>query len=652
MYKGRGWPLTIFSLFIILGVFFSTMPGTGNSSQSYTVILTPVADTYVSEKNPQENFGSQKDLRINGPDTGIRTLITYLKFEIPGTDPIERAVLKLFVTKSGGGGAVTTSSETGWDELVINYNNKLVEDGTEVIAFQGSTPRSYLEIDLTGLEISHGLNTLVIMAFNKDGGNFKSNDEGTDPPVLEIEFGSSTGPVDPSQTPTDTPSPLPSPTPTHTFTPTSLPSPTPTHTFTPTSPPSPTPTHTFTPTSLPSPTPTDTPSPLPSPTPTHTFTPTSLPSPTPTHTFTPTSLPSPTPTDTPSPLPSPTPTHTFTPTPTNPGPAPGYYFPPPGETLEFQDQRLPGEVGLSEEIIQALTGRATRWALWRHGYLVHVEGDFNSRLEVKSLRKTWHALTVGAAIQQGRLSSYDEYISQYVEGLEGNDALATFWHVVTQTSGFDYPGCDDPNDYLPGEIWTYSDYNPYYLNRALAEVYGWPYTRAGYTSLLKEAYFDAIGMSGWSLSINTTDLDGLGDGVRLRLDLEDMGRLGLLALADGTWQGDRLIAPGFVQSMETKQVYGLTAVYDGCNGSFNLNADQFPEAPYGFMTWVNTDGDYYPGADSNWAWGSGNGGFYILWNRTNGIVFAAMGANFSPSSFSYPHIIEANITGPNPLIGE
>ena len=130
-----------------------------------------------------------------------------------------------------------------------------------------------------------------------------------------------------------------------------------------------------------------------------------------------------------------------------------------------------------------------------------------------------------------------------------------------------------------------------------------------------------------------------------------MGRLGLLAVADGTWQGNRLIAPGFVEALETKQTYHMPAIYDGCNGSFSLNPAQFPEAPYGLMTWTNTDGDYYPGAGRNWAWGSGNGGYYILWNRTNGIVFAAVGANFSPSSFSYPHILEASITGPNPMVG-
>ncbi len=79
--------------------------------------------------------------------------------------------------------------------------------------------------------------------------------------------------------------------------------------------------------------------------------------------------------------------------------ASGYYFPPPGESLAQQNQQSPAAVGLNAQIIDDLSGKAPRWALWRHGYLVHVSGDFNQTTDVKSLRKTWHATTVGAASQ-------------------------------------------------------------------------------------------------------------------------------------------------------------------------------------------------------------------------------------------------------------
>ena len=42
-----------------------------------------------------------------------------------------------------------------------------------------------------------------------------------------------------------------------------------------------------------------------------------------------------------------------------------------------------------------------RWALWRHGHLVHVQGDFHQTVDVASLRKTWHAMIVGAATPAG-----------------------------------------------------------------------------------------------------------------------------------------------------------------------------------------------------------------------------------------------------------
>ena len=61
------------------------------------------------------------------------------------------------------------------------------------------------------------------------------------------------------------------------------------------------------------------------------------------------------------------------------------------------------------------------------------------------------------------------------------------------------------------------------------------------------------------------------------------------------------------------------------------------------MTWVNSDGDYYPGADRAWAWGAGAGGTRVLWNRNNGIVFAAFGAGKEPGGRGIPHAIEQSI---------
>jgi CubicO group peptidase (beta-lactamase class C family) len=290
--------------------------------------------------------------------------------------------------------------------------------------------------------------------------------------------------------------------------------------------------------------------------------------------------------------------------------------------------------------------------LWRHGYLVHVEGDFHQTTDVASLRKTWHAMIVGAAIKQGRIPSLDQKISTWLPELKGNDAEATWRHVLTQSAGFDYPYGDYP-DYRPGQMWTYSDWNLVHLCNALARVYGKKDFYDNYAEVAGKAYFNAIGMEGWSTAIRKDA--GFGkrdDGVRFVLSLEHMGRLGLLALARGTWNGVELVPKWFVEELETKQTSGMRVNYDGPNdGRVGLSPQRFPECPYGYLTWVNTDRDLFTGADSAWACGRGAGGSIVLWNHRNGIVFAGVGIQASSGTNSVSRTIEASIIGPNPLTG-
>ena len=324
----------------------------------------------------------------------------------------------------------------------------------------------------------------------------------------------------------------------------------------------------------------------------------------------------------------------------------GIYFVPSGQSIVNQNLRRPEEVRVRPEIIARLKAKmqGNRWALWRHGYLVHVEGDFNKNTEVKSLRKTWHALVVGAAIGQNRIPSVRQKIAIWCKELAGKDAKATWRHVITQTSGFDYPYGEHPA-YEPGQMWTYSDKNPRHLCNALARVYGKKDYTDDYDDVVRRAYFDAIGLRGWKTSVR-------GDGIRFHFDLEDMGRLGLLVLARGKWRDKQVIPRSFVEQLEAKQTHGARVNYSGPDdGKVGLDPEEFPEAPYGFMTWVNTDGDYYPGADKAWAWGAGAGGSYVLWNHRNGVVFAGFGVPGGPLSDGIPHIIESCIDGPNPLVG-
>jgi len=338
----------------------------------------------------------------------------------------------------------------------------------------------------------------------------------------------------------------------------------------------------------------------------------------------------------------------------------GLYFPPAGQKMENQARRTAEQVGLAPGVAPKIeayiqehpyTARkvTSRWALWRHGYLVQVQGDFHQTVDVASLRKTWHAMIVGAAIQQGRIPSHRQKLSTWVPELKGRDAETTWWHVMTQSAGFDYPYGNHP-DYPPGQMWTYSDLNLIHLCHGLARVYGKKDYRDRYAEVAKAAYFDAIGLEGWSTRIVTDSSSGMQDGVRFVLSLEHMGRLGLLALAGGTWNGVELVPQWFVEELESKQTRGMKANYNGPNdGKIDLSPQEFPESPYGFLTWVNTDRDLFPGADAAWACGRGAGGSVVLWNRNNGIVFAGVGIRVGAGQESIPRVIESAITGPNPV---
>ena len=342
---------------------------------------------------------------------------------------------------------------------------------------------------------------------------------------------------------------------------------------------------------------------------------------------------------------------------------PGWHFPRPGQAIENHDPRKPREVGLDpalighiNEFIAANPYRRSkvspRWALWRHGRLVHVEGNFHQTVDVASLRKTWHAMIVGAAIGEGKIPSLNQKVSTWLPELDGNHADATWRHAITQSAGFDYPYGDHPA-YRPGQMWTYSDWNLVHLCNALARIYGRRDYHDRYDLVAKQAYFDAIGMEGWDTAIKVDGGFGREDGVRFKLSLEHMGRLGLLALARGRWGDRQLVPEWFVRELETKQTCGMKANYNGPNdGRIGLDPERFKESPYGFLTWVNTDGDYFPGADGAWAWGSGAGGTKVLWNRNNGIVFAGAGIEMSPSRASIPHILEQSVLGSDPLVSE
>lgn len=314
--------------------------------------------------------------------------------------------------------------------------------------------------------------------------------------------------------------------------------------------------------------------------------------------------------------------------------------------------RSASDVGLAPNTVESLskTIRGGRWALWRHGYLVHSEGSRSRTSEVKSLRKSLFAAIVGGAIHRGRIASLDESVAAWLPELPGG-ARITWRHLLTQTSGLHDPAVP------PGAEWAYIDDNALVICRALARVWGKHNFDDGFDEIAAETLFDPIGAVGWETSSSD-------DGVRFDLNLDDLGRLGLLLLSDGVWRGERLLPPDFARELGRVQVANVRARHDVdadfMGGFTGLRTEDFPEAPYGYMTWSNEARDLWPAARSTWSMALGLGGNVLAWDDETGVVLAMLGGEFAQALEAPPgwpvelraviESLDAQVSGANRLV--
>jgi outer membrane biosynthesis protein TonB len=262
-----------------------------------SLVITPEADAFVSETNPQANFGTMTTLVVDG-DPGA-ALESYLRFRVSGlTGTITRAELHIRTTSNSwavsSDGPAVASTGNDWSETRITWSNRPALTSPEIHDVGPVKANPLVSFDVTPLITGDGVYSLVLVPTSSDSIEAWSR-TGTVPPVLVLTVIADDFPI---------PTPIPD-----TATPTVEP------TFAPTETPEATQTGTPVPSLTALPTETSEPSPTPIPTD----------SPVPTSTSIPTSTPTPRPTATPtiSPVPSATATRAATPVPPTPTATPG-----------------------------------------------------------------------------------------------------------------------------------------------------------------------------------------------------------------------------------------------------------------------------------------------------------------------------------------
>jgi len=237
----------------------------------------------------------------------------------------------------------------------------------------------------------------------------------------------------------------------------------------------------------------------------------------------------------------------------------------------------------------------------KNGYIVKewyynpFDKDYIFRLY--SVSKSVTSALIGIALDKGYIESLDEFVLDYfpdyeIANLNPQKQTITIWHLLTMTTGLDWPEYYPYEDYRnPYHDWKASeDHVGYVLNRTMIATPGTTFNyNTGASHLLTAILQRATNMSTIEfanqylfepLSIEKTlwleDPQGVAcGGDSLFLKPRDMAKIGYLFLNEGKWDGKRIISENWVKTSTSASVY------------LGLNLE------YGYQWWINPDNDLY-----------------------------------------------------------
>ncbi|MDF2445928.1 MAG: 6-aminohexanoate-dimer hydrolase [Moraxellaceae bacterium] len=272
----------------------------------------------------------------------------------------------------------------------------------------------------------------------------------------------------------------------------------------------------------------------------------------------------------------------------------------------------------------------------RNGWVLHESyhptdseaSDANTPHHVWSITKSVTSLTLGRAWTLGDLTDLDEtadsvFPASVMDTLPTDDARRgiTLRHALQMRSGLAWnepawllnftamkdplfraysgldPACptdagilacsilNQPLAYAPGTTWNYNTYDTYLASAFFTGLTGQSLNQYAATHLFAPLGITFDVASDWP---NVPDPVTFGGGL-LNIRSRDLARLGMLALYDGRWQDQQLIAKDWIDLTTTAQGTGRVALFDVDGNPRALTADD-PEVdiPYGLQWWRMT----------------------------------------------------------------
>jgi len=275
----------------------------------------------------------------------------------------------------------------------------------------------------------------------------------------------------------------------------------------------------------------------------------------------------------------------------------------------------PAALGLDADSLSALAARAratpgvTSLMVVRHGQVALEEyfhgGGRGRPVPVASITKSVTSMLVGIALGQGLIDSLNQPLIQLVPKAAPPpgrpSGTITIRQLLTMTSGLSETWYQEKPLQLriisaPGSTFRYSNEAVQFLIRAIGLASNESVLKFSRDNLWKPLGID-LDESRWP----KFELNGSGDGAAgLILTTRELGKLGLLTLRDGCWEGRQIVPADYMKQAMQKQV-----------SAGGPESAAHGERGYGFLFWITPEGIPYM---------AGQGGQYVVVNTDLDLV--------------------------------
>lgn len=261
----------------------------------------------------------------------------------------------------------------------------------------------------------------------------------------------------------------------------------------------------------------------------------------------------------------------------------------PGATWQT---RSPADAGLDADRLAEFSAFVGgRGCIVRGGHMVHTWGDQAFAEDISSASKPWYTHFLLQAVEQGLLSSVDEFAADYESCLQTinapqgfTDRLITFRQLANQTAGYGFAES-------PGDVFAYNDFQmALFWDTLFLHVYGATYATVDADVL--HPLTDAMQCQDnpTFLAFGQDDRPG-----RMRMSVRDLARFGVLYLNRGNWNGTQLLGASWVDLATTSplpasfpRTAGIPAEMCPDQRTIGGGSDQSPHmGGYSWLWWVN-----------------------------------------------------------------